>query len=79
MKNYKSFFFYGYLLFRGYQLSCIQCTSSIRRVTQTWDHSCLDATLEPVPCVKPINQTKSHKNCVSALYRFAVTGMKIRV
>ncbi len=64
------------LVFTGFELACIQCTSPIRRVSQNWDHSCLDGTLAPVPCAQPINESiPSFKTCVSALYTL---GSKVK-
>jgi len=57
------------LVFTGFELACIQCTSPIQRVSQSWDHSCLDGTLSPVPCVQPMNESIApFKTCASALY-----------
>jgi hypothetical protein len=59
----------------GYQLSCIQCTSSIRRVERYWDHSCLDGTLKPRTCQESdnVNQT-FYQQCTSDLYRVSGQG-----
>jgi hypothetical protein len=65
---------YNYYIL-GYQLDCVQCTSSIRRVSQTWDHSCLDGTLAPLPCRGAFNESDSvNKQCFSSLYRVGQRG-----
>ncbi|CAF1581067.1 unnamed protein product [Adineta steineri] len=62
--------FIGWLIRTSYQLECVQCTSPVRRVTQNWDHSCLDGTLTSVPCQEPPNESNSSfRQCVSAAYR----------
>ncbi len=69
---FKNSWFFG-----GLELSCIQCTSPIRRISQNWDHSCLDASLVPIPCELSSNASKStFINCASALYRLGYKGSK---
>ena len=59
----------------GLELSCIQCTSPVERITQNWDHSCLDGTLPAVPCEQSNNDSsKAYQNCVSALYRIGLSA-----
>jgi hypothetical protein len=60
--------------FLGFELACIQCTSSIQPVQEkTWDNSCLDGTLRPLPCKQQGNASmEPFKNCVSALYRLSL-------
>lgn len=62
--------------YKGYQLDCLQCTSPIRRFSQSWDHSCLEGTLAALPCDKLTSTSESnYTQCVSALYRVGQRGI----
>ncbi|CAF0768808.1 unnamed protein product [Adineta ricciae] len=67
------FIIFGWFICPSFELSCIQCTSPVERITQNWDHSCLDGTLASVACKKPNNESSEpFLNCVSALYRIGL-------
>lgn len=56
----------------GNQLECLQCTSLVQRVGEVWNYSCLDGTLEPLPCTDPDHALDSpYKTCISALFRIS--------
>jgi hypothetical protein len=50
-------------------------------MSQSWDHSCLDGNLIPLPCHQPKNASEpTPKQCASALYRVGqrgITGKKL--
>ncbi|CAF1463500.1 unnamed protein product [Rotaria sp. Silwood1] len=62
--------FIGWFIQASFELSCIQCTSPIRRISQNLNYSCLDGTLPPLPCILPANKSNTtFKACMSSLYR----------
>ncbi|CAF1042311.1 unnamed protein product [Rotaria sp. Silwood1] len=73
--NQYFFIFIGWLVRTSYQLDCIQCTSPIRHMSTSWDHSCLDGTLSPLPCEAIVNGSAlTFQQCGSALYRISQRG-----
>ncbi|CAF1431636.1 unnamed protein product [Rotaria magnacalcarata] len=62
--------FIGWFIQASFELSCIQCTSPIRRNALNRNHSCLYGTLEPLPCSSSNNDSNySFKTCTSSVYR----------
>ncbi|CAF3229264.1 unnamed protein product [Rotaria socialis] len=62
--------FVGWFIQASFELSCIQCTSPIRHSALNPNNSCLDGTLEPLPCFSSNNGSNhAFKSCMSVLYR----------